>query len=283
MKKLVFYVSILLISLNCYSQLTNKQGISSINIRPSGSFITFGLPQSSTLSNGFQQGVLSYFPYPLSSFPVNASTNRQGKTSFTGLIGTFDLGLNITKLLQNDRIIRGELGVYYACIPHSYSIDDKFQYNLNAKQSSFLQNTVSYSGLMGSLMYTTKSRGRRIWGEARDYIQLGLRTMNYLEQSLENQEDWTLNGNGFKIQSELINKKSFLIFAELGRTYWRKADDMRSLEMGVRVGIPTKSFTKNTITGFTNNQPIGGNEILENGAFISFQVSYNLPIIQLQK
>lgn len=279
--KLIFFSALVFsISINCFSQVTNKQGISSLCFRPSGSLLTFGLPQNTMAQ---QQGVLSYIPYPFTSFPINLSTNKLGKTDLTWLYGSFDLGLNITKLLQNDHILRAEIGGYYTCVPHSYSISDNFQFYQNAKQASIWQNSQTYTGLMASVMYTTKSKGRRIWGEARNYLQLGFRTMNYLNQNIENQEDWTFNGTGFKLQSEVINRNSFQFLLEIGRTYWRKTDDMRSLEMGVRVGIPTKNFTSNTITGFANNQQIGGNTIMENGAYIGFQISYNLPILSLQK
>ncbi len=279
--KLVFFSTLIFfISLNSFSQVTNKQGISSFGFRPSGSLLTFGLPQNTMAQ---QQSILSYIPYPFTSFPINLSTNKLGKTDLTWLYGSFDLGLNITKLLSNDHILRSEIGGYYTCVPHSYSISDNFQFYQNAKQASIWQNSQTYTGLMASVMYTTKSKGRRIWGEARNYLQLGFRTMNYLNQNIENQEDWTFNGTGFKVQSEVINKNAFQFLLEIGRTYWRKTDDMRSLEMGVRVGIPTKNFTSNTITGFANNQQNGGNTIMENGAYIGFQISYNLPILQLQK
>ena len=280
MKKGLIFVFISLISSNCISQVTNKQGVSTFGIRPSGSLLTFGLPQNNISQ---QQSVLSYFPYPFTSFPLNLSTNKLGKTDLTWLYGSFDLGLNITKLLPNDHILRGEIGGYYTCVPHSYSIGNSFQFYQNAKQASIWQNSQTYSGLMASVLFTTKSKGRRIWGEARNYLQLGFRTMNYSSQNIENQEDWTFNGTGFKIQSEIINRKSFQFLVEIGRTYWRKIDDMRSLEMGIRVGIPTKNFTSNIITGYTNNQPNGTNTIMENGAYIGFQISYNLPILSLQK
>ena len=280
MKKLFIFVFIFFIHLKIKAQLSNQQGISTFGIRPSVSALTFGLPQSSTAG---QQSVLGYFPYPFTSLPLNFSTNKSGKTDLNWLYGSFDLGLNITKLLPNDHIVRGEVGGYYACVPHSYSISDNFQFLQNAKQANIWQNSLTYSGLMASVMFTTKSKGRRIWGEARNYVQLGVRTMNYLDKSVENQDNWVFNGTGFKVQSEVINRNSMLFMLELGRTYWRKTDDMRSLEMGIRVGIPTKNFTSNTITGFTNNQPTGSNTILENGAYIGFQISYNLPIFQLQK
>jgi hypothetical protein len=280
---LLIFVNCLLIIVNCYAQVSNKQGISTIGIRPSGTIFTFGLPQTSNVSNGFQQGVLNYFPFPYTAFPINTSVNKQGKTEFSGLIGSFDFGLNISKLFTNDRIFKGEVGVYYACVPHSYSIKDDYQFFLNNKQSGIWQNTLSYSGLSLSGTYTSKSRGRRNWGEARNYLQVGLRTMNFLEKSNENQEDWVFNGRGFRIQSEVVNRKSFLIFLEFGKTYWRRTDDMSSLDMGIRVGVPTGSFVSNTITGFNNNVPTGSNTVLENGAYIGFQMSYNLPIFRLQK
>ncbi|PWK26609.1 hypothetical protein LV89_02458 [Arcicella aurantiaca] len=273
----------LLLTINCNAQLSNKQGISTISIHPSGTLFTFGLPQNSTVSSGFQQSVFSYVPFPFTVFPINSSVNRQGKTELSGLIGSFDLGLNISKLLKNDRILRTEAGVYYACIPHSYSIGNDYQFSLNNKVASIWQNTVSYSGLSASVTYTSKSLGRRGWGEARNYAQFGIRTMNYLDKSAENQEDWVFNGKGFKTQSEVVNRNSFLFFLELGKTYWRRADDMRSLDMGIRVGIPTGSFVSNTFTGYNNNVPTASNNILENGAYIGFQMSYHLPLMQLQK
>ena len=269
--------------INCPAQLSNKQGISTIGIRPSGTIFTFGLPQTSSIPNGFQQGAFYYSPFPFTVFPINASTNNQGKTQFSGLIGSFDLGLNISKLLQNDRILKGEAGVYYACIPHSYSINKDYEFFLNNKLATIWQNTLSYSGLSASVTYTSKSRGRRLWGEARNYLQFGLRTMNYIDKSADNQEDWVFNGRGFKIQSEVINRKSFLAFWEIGRTYWRRADDMRSLDMGIRVGIPSRYFVSNTVTGYNNNQPTGASNFQENGAYIGFQMSYNLPIKRIQK
>jgi hypothetical protein len=283
---ITYYLIIINCSLsiiNCTAQLSNKQGISTIGIRPSGTLFTFGLPQSSTIPNGFQQGVFNYSPFPFTVFPINTSTNNQGKTQFTGLIGSFDLGLNISKLLQNDRILKGELGVYYACIPHSYSIKNDYQFFLNGKEATIWQNTLSYSGLSASLTYTSKSRGRRLWGEARNYLQLGLRTMSYLNKSTDNQEDWVFNGSGFKIQSDVVNRKSFLAFMEIGKTYWRRTDDMRSLDMGIRIGIPTGYFVSNTVTGFNNNQATGASNFQENGAYIGFQMSYNLPLKRLQK
>lgn len=276
-------VNCLLVTVNCTAQLSNKQGISSICIRPSGTLFTFGLPQNSTIPSGFQQGAFNYSPFPFTVFPINTSTNRQGKTQFSGLIGSFDLGLNISKLLQNDRILKGEAGVYYACVPHSYSVNNDYEFYLNNKLASIWQNTLSYSGLSASVTYTSKSRGRRLWGEARNYLQLGLRTMNYIDKSSDNQEDWVFDGRGFKIQSEVVNRKSFLGFLEIGRTYWRRADDMRSLDMGIRIGIPTGYFVSNTVTGYNNNQPTGQSNFQENGAYIGFQMSYNLPIKRLQK
>lgn len=280
MKTLFILPFLLMISPYCFTQITNKQGISSFGIRPSGSFLTFGLPQSN-VSN--QQNVLSYFPYPFTALPLNFSTNQTGKTELTSLYGSYDLGVNITKLLQNDRILRGEIGGYYTCVPHSYSLGNLYQFTQNAKQVTFWQNSQTYTGLMASAMYTTKSKGRRNWGEARNYLQLGIRTVNYLDQSVDNQEDWVINGVGFKVQSEVINRNDYQFLVEIGRTYWRKADDMRSLEMGIRVAIPTKDFTSNTITGYVNNQPFGGNSIMENGAYVGFQISYHLPVLQLQK
>ena len=277
----IFNFSFLIFNSN--AQLSNKQGISTIGIRPSGTIFTFGLPQSSTIPNGFQQGAFNYSPFPFTAFPINISSNNQGKTTLFGLVGSFDLGLNITKLFQNDRIFRSEVGVYYACIPHSYSIKNDYEFYLNNKSSTIWQNTLSYSGLSASATYTSKSRGRRLWGEARNYFQLGLRTMNYLDKSADNQEDWVFNGRGFKIQSEVVNRKSFLAFLEIGRTYWRRADDMRSLDMGIRIGIPSKYFVSNTVTGYNNNQATGANNFQENGAYIGFQMSYNLPIKRLQK
>ena len=286
MGKITFLILIINYSLsiiNCTAQLSHQQGISTIGLRPSGTLFTFGLPQSSTIPSGFQQSVFNYSPFPFTVFPINTSTNNQGKTQFSGLIGTFDLGLNISKLLLNDRIFKGEIGVYYACIPHSYSVINEYQFNLNNKESTIWQNTVSYSGLSASATYTSKSRGRRLWGEARNYFQLGLRTMNYLDKSADNQEDWVFNGRGFKIQSEVVNRKSILAFIEIGKTYWRRADDMRSLDMGIRLGIPTGYFVSNTVTGFNNNQATGASNFQENGAFIGFQMSYNLPLKRLQK
>ena len=280
MKHIFIVVIIIFITPKSFSQVSNKQGVSTFGFRPSGSLLTFGLPQNAMAQ---QQSVLSYFPYPFTAFPLNLSTNKFGKTDLSWLYGSFDLGLNITKLLPNDHILRGEIGGYYTCVPHSYSISDNFQFYQNAKQASLWQNSQAYTGLMASVMYTTKSKGRRIWGEARNYLQLGFRTMNYLNQNIENQENWTFNGTGFKVQSEVIDRNSFQFLVEIGRTYWRKTDDMRSLEMGVRVGVPTKNFTSNTITGYVNNQLIGGNTIMENGAYIGFQISYNLPILSLQK
>jgi hypothetical protein len=280
MKNLFLILFLLIQFSKSFSQISNKQGISSIGIRPSGSFLTFGLPQSN-VSN--QQSVLSYFPYPFTAFPLNFSTNQTGKTNISWLYGSYDLGINLTKLLPNDHIIRGEIGGYYTCVPHSYSLGNLYQFFQNNKQATFWQNSQIYKGLSASMMYTTKSKGRRIWGEARNYLQLGVRTVNFVEQGIENQEDWVINGVGFKIQSQIINRNAYQFLLEVGRTYWRKTDDMRSLEMGIRVAIPTSNFTSNTITGYVNNQPLGSNNIMENGAYIGFQIAYNLPIFQLQK
>jgi len=269
--------------INCTAQLSYKQGISTIGLRPSATIFTFGLPQTSTIPSGFQQRVFNYSPYPFTAFPLNSSTNNQGKTQLSGLIGSFDLGLNISKLLKNDRILKGEIGVYYACIPHSYAIKNDYQFNLNNKEATIWQNTITYSGLSVSVGYTSKSRGRRLWGEARNYAQLGLRTMNYLDKSADNQEDWVFNGRGFKSESAVINRKSILAFFEIGKTYWRRTDDMRSLDMGIRIGFPTGYFVSNTITGFNNNQATGASNFQENGAYVGFQLSYNLPLKQLQK
>ena len=282
-KYILLTIIFFIITVKSNAQLSNKQGISTIGIRPSGTIFTFGLPQNSTIPNGFQQGAFNYSPFPFTVFPINTSTNNQGKTEFSGLIGSFDLGLNISKLLQNDRILKGEVGIYYACIPHSYSINNDYEFYLNNKSATIWQNTLSYSGLSASVTYTSKSRGRRLWGEARNYLQFGLRTMNYLDKSAGNQEDWVFDGRGFKIQSDVVNRKSFLAFLEIGRTYWRRADDMRSLDMGVRIGIPTGYFVSNTVTGYNNNIPTGASNFQENGAYIGFQMSYNLPIKRLQK
>jgi hypothetical protein len=273
----------LLSTVYCMAQLSNKQGISTIGIRPSGTILTFGLPQNSTIPSGFQQSAFKYTSFPFTVFPVNTSTNNQGKTQFSGLIGTFDLGINISKLLQNDRIFKSEVGIYYACVPHSYSVNDDYEFYLNNKSASIWQNTLSYSGLSASLTYTSKSRGRRLWGEARNYLQFGVRTMNYLDKSSDNQENWVFDGRGFKIQSEVVNRKSFLGYLEIGKTYWRRTDDMRSLDMGIRIGIPTGYFVSNTVTGYNNNQATGASNFQENGAYIGFQMSYNLPIKRLQK
>ncbi|MES2517307.1 MAG: hypothetical protein V4585_04315 [Bacteroidota bacterium] len=273
----------LLITARCNAQLSNKQGLSSIGIRPSGTLFTFGLPQPSTIPTGFQQGAFSYVPFPFTAFPINSSINREGKTELSGLIGSFDLGLNIAKLLKNDRIFKGEVGIYYACVPHSYSVGNDYQFYLNNKTASIWQNTLSYSGLSASITYTSKSRGRRLWGEVRNYAQFGMRTMNFLNKSADNQENWVFNGRGFKVESEIVNRKSMLVFLEIGKTFWQRADDMRSFDMGIRVGIPTSGFVSNTITGFNNNQATGANNFLENGAYIGFQMSYNLPLVQLQK
>ncbi|MBC7407953.1 MAG: hypothetical protein H7339_06150 [Arcicella sp.] len=270
-------------TINCTAQLSNQQGITTIGIRPSGTIFTFGLPQPSSIPSGFQQSVFNYSPFPFTVFPVNTTTTNQGKTQFFGLIGSFDLGLNISKLLVNDRIIKAEVGVYYACVPHSYSIKNDYQFYLGNKEAVVWQNTLSYSGLSASITYTSKSRGRSLWGEARNYAQFGLKTMNYLEKSADNQEDWVFNGRGFKIQSEVVNRKSVLAFIEIGKTYWRRADDMRSLDMGIRVGIPMGYFVSNTITGYTNSQATGASNFHENGAYIGFQMSYNLPLKRLQK
>ncbi len=273
----------LLITVHCNAQLSNKQGISTIGIRPSGTIFTFGLPQNSSIPYGFQQGAFNYSPFPFTVFPINVSSNNRGETKFFGLIGSFDLGINVSKLLQNNRILKGEAGIYYACVPHSYSINNDYEFYLNNKSATIWQNTLSYSGLSGSVTYTSKSIGRRFWGEARYYLQLGLRTMNYLDKSADDQEDWVFDGRGFKIQSEVINRKSFLGFLEVGRTYWRRADDMRSLDMGIRIGIPTGYFVSNTVTGYNNNVATGASNFQENGAYIGFQMSYNLPIKRLQK
>lgn len=272
-----------MITINCTAQLSNKQGISAIGIRPSATLFTFGVPQTSTIPQGFQQNVFNYSPFPFTAFPINTSTNNQGNTEFTGLIGSFDLGLNVSKLLQNNRILKGEMGVYYACIPHSYSVKNEYQFNLNNKEATIWHNTVSYSGLSASLTYTSKSRGRRLWGEARNYAQFGLRTMNYLDKSADNRENWVFDGRGFKIESEVVNRKSILAFIEIGKTYWQRADDMRSFDMGIRLGIPTSYFVSNTVTGYTNNQPTGASNFQENGAYIGFQMSYSLPLKKLQK
>lgn len=273
----------LLITAKCFSQLSNKQGISTIGIRPSGTILTFGLPQNGTIPNGFQQGAFNYSPFPFTVFPINTSTNNQGKTQLYGLIGSFDLGVNISKLLQNNRILKGEAGIYYACIPHSYAINNNYEFYLSNKVATVWQNTISYSGLSASITYTSKSRGRRLWGEARNYLQVGIRTMNYLDKSNESQEDWVFNGRGFKIQSEVVNRKSLLGFVEIGKTFWQRADDMRSLDMGIRIGIPSGYFVSNTVTGYENNQPTGASNFQENGAYIGFQMSYNLPMKRLQK
>ena len=282
-KHLIIAILFLLITINSEAQLSNKQGITTIGIRPSGTLFTFGLPQASTIPSGFQQAVFNYSPFPFTVLPINTSTNNKGTTQFSGLIGSFDLGLNISKLLQNDRIFKGEIGVYYACIPHSYSIKNDYQFYLGNKEAILWQNTLSYSGLSASMTYTSKSRGRSVWGEARKYFQFGLRTMNYLDKSAENLENWIFNGRGFKIQSKVINQKSVLAFIEIGKTYWRRVDDMRSLDMGIRIGIPMEYFVSNTVTGYTNNQPTGASNFQENGAYIGFQMSYNLPLKRLQK
>jgi len=80
---LLITVNCLLITDYCEAQLSNKQGISTISIHPSGTLFTFGLPQNSTISQGFQQSVFSYVPFPFTVFPINSSVNKQGKTELS--------------------------------------------------------------------------------------------------------------------------------------------------------------------------------------------------------
>ena len=77
-KYLLLTLNLLLSIVKTNAQLSNKQGISTIGIRPSGTLFTFGLPQNSTIPNGFQQGAFNYSPFPFTVFPINTSTNRQG-------------------------------------------------------------------------------------------------------------------------------------------------------------------------------------------------------------
>ena len=265
------------------AQISNKQGISTISIHPSATLFTFGLPQSNTITNGYQQGAFSYTPFPFTALPINSSVNKDGKTTLYGLIGSFDLGINYTKLLRNNRIFKTEIGAYYTCAPSSYSIKDPYHFVINGKESSIWQNTISYSGFSASLTYTSKSRGRRALGEVRNYLEVGARTMNFLSQSAKESEDWVANGQGFRIESKVVNHQSNMVFFEIGKTYWRPANDMRSLNMGIRVGIPLKHLVSNTYSGITNNQVVASTSALESGAYIGFQISYNLPIKTITK
>lgn len=273
---LIGFCYLILSQLN--AQISNKQGLSTLSIHPSATLLTFGLPQNSNITNGFQQGVFTYAPFPFTALPINNSLNQQGKTTFYGLVGSFDLGINYAKLLRNNRIFKTEFGIYYTCAPNSYFINDKYHFFINGKESNIWQNTLSYSGLSLSASYTSKSRGRRAWGEARNYLEIGARTTNFLNKSANNFDEWIVNGQGFRIQNEVINQKSNMIFVEFGKTYWRPTNDMRSLNMGLRIGLPLANFVSSTYTGISNNQATGANTILENGAYIGFQLSYHLPI-----
>lgn len=279
----VFILLSLLNQASLLGQLSMQQGISSIGIRPSASLLTFGLPQSASLSNGFSKGVMSYIPYPNTSLPFNTSMNQEGKTSFYGLVGSFDLGINYSKLLRNNRIFKLEGGVYYACIPHAFSIANDYTFMINGKEGSIWQEYLTYSGYSGSVMYTSKSRGRRGLGEVRNYLEVGLRTMNFVSKSTQNSDNWIFNGNGFSYTSEIINRKSTMLLLEIGKLFWRPADDMRSLSFGLRIGISLNDMVKATYQGTANGQIPGGNSVLENGSYIGFQTSYNLPIKQLSK
>jgi hypothetical protein len=279
----LFILLSLLNQASLLGQLSMQQGISSIGIRPSASLLTFGLPQSASLSNGFSNGVMSYLPFPNTSLPLNTSMNQEGKTSFYGLVGSFDLGINYSKLLPNNRIFKLEGGVYYACIPQAFSIANDYTFTINGKEGGIWQEYLSYSGYSGSVMYTSKSRGRRGLGEVRNYLEVGLRTMNFVSKSTENSDTWIFNGKGFSYTSEITNRKSNMLLIEFGKLFWRPADDMRSLSFGVRVGISLNDMVKSTYQGAANGQISGGNSVLENGSYIGFQTSYNLPIKQLTK
>ncbi len=279
----LFILLSLLNQASLLGQLSMQQGISSVGIRPSVSLLTFGLPQSASLSNGFSNKVMSYLPYPNTSLPLNSSMNQEGKTSFYGLVGSFDLGINYSKLLQNNRILKLEGGVYYACTPHSFSINNGYALTINGQEGSIWQEYLNYSGYSGSVMYTSKSRGRRGLGEMRNYVEVGLRTMNFISKSTENSDNWVFNGNGFSYTSEILNRQSTMLLLEVGKLFWRPADDMRSLSFGLRVGIGLKDMVKSVYSGYTNGQITGENAVLENGSYIGFQTSYNLPIKQLTK
>ena len=147
------------------AQISNKEGISTISIHPSATLFTFGLPQNTSITNGFQQGAFSYNVFPFTALPINTSVNRNGKTELYGLIGSFDLGISYSKLLRNNRIFKTEIGAYYTSSPNSYAIKDEYHYFVSGKESSIWQNTLEYSGFSASVTYTSKSRGRRGLGE----------------------------------------------------------------------------------------------------------------------
>lgn len=279
------FILLLMLALSHFSlaQISNKQGISSISIHPSATLFTLGLPQNTSISNGFQKGAFSYNVFPFTALPINTSVNRDGKTELYGLIGSFDLGITYSKLLRNNRIFKTEIGAYYTSSPNSYAIKDEYHYFVNGKESSIWQNTLEYSGFSASVTYTSKSRGRRGLGEVRNYVEVGARTMNFLNQSAKENEDWIANGQGFRIESKVVNRTSTMLFFEIGKTFWRPANDMRSLNMGIRVGIPLSHFVENTYSGIVNNQVIASTSALENGAYIGFQVSYHLPIKTVTK
>lgn len=265
------------------AQISNKEGISTISIHPSATLFTFGLPQNTSITNGFQQGAFSYNVFPFTALPINTSVNRDGKTELYGLIGSFDLGISYSKLLRNNRIFKTEIGAYYTSSPNSYAIKDEYHYFVSGKESSIWQNTLEYSGFSASVTYTSKSRGRRGLGEVRNYLEIGGRTMNFLSQSAKESEDWIANGQGFRIESKVVNRTNNMVFFEIGKTFWRPANDMRSLNMGIRVGIPLSHFVDNTYSGIINNQVVASTSALENGAYIGFQLSYHLPIKTITK
>ncbi|WP_044171344.1 hypothetical protein [Flectobacillus major] len=274
---------ILLVSFQSLAQLSYKQGISTIGIKPSASLVTLGFPQSIRSVDGYGQQPMANFPYPFFSLPANFRVNKQGSTEVYGLVGSFDLGVNYSKLLKNNHIFKAEIGIHYSQSPHSYSLDSPYQFFIKNKQAASWHNTIATTGYSVGIMYTSASKGRRGLGEMRNYIELGARTLNLYSKSAKDNDSWVFNGQGFSIESHITQPKSNMITLELGKTFWRPADDMRSLSFGIRIGIPFDKMVENTIIGYQGNNPTGANIITEDVGYLGFQMSYNLPIKQISR
>lgn len=274
---------LLYFSSQSFAQLSRKQGSAQLGIRPMASLVSLGLPQSIPVSDGFSSSALSNIPKPFFPLPINFTVNKNGGTEAFGLVGTFGLGLNYQKLFRNNRLFRLEVGAHYTKSPHSYALDDNIKFFIKGKEASSWVNTISNTGFWGSLMYSSISKGRRGFGELRNYLELGVQTMNFQSKSMQDSDTWIFDGRGFTLQNTITNPNSYLFFVEIGKTYWRPADDGRALNFGIRFGIPYQAISETKFVGYAQNQPVAGQTLRENAGIISLQMSYELPVIQLQK
>jgi len=285
MRYLLFWTTsfLLYFSNQSFAQLSRKQGSAQLGIRPMASLVALGLPQSIPVSDGFSSSALGYIPKPFFPLPLNSTVNKEGGTEAFGLVGTFGMGLNYQKLFRNNRLFRFEVGAHYTKSPHSYALDDDIKFFIRGKEASAWVNTISNTGFWGSVMYSSKSKGRRGFGELRNYLELGVQSMNYQSKSMLDSDSWIYASKGFTLQNTITKPNSYLFFVEIGKTYWRPADDGRALNFGIRFGIPFQSISETKFVGYSQNQPISGQTLRENTGMISLQMSYELPVLQLQK